>query len=114
MSDQCKNCTSKGDIKKCLDTECSKHEDWIFLFLGNETAKQHKLNAALVQMVKLLDTNNEDKKMLIEMLKEANNKFNILFNEVDCRIEHGAESGGHLEYVRSKLNEIKKLFCVIK
>lgn len=26
-----------------------------------------------------------------------------LHNEVDCRIEHGAESGGHLDYVRGKL-----------
>jgi len=29
-----------------------------------------------------------------------------LYSEVDCRIEHGAESGGHLEYVRTKLREI--------
>lgn len=28
-----------------------------------------------------------------------------LHNEVDCRIEHGAESGGHLEYVRGKLGK---------
>ena len=28
---------------------------------------------------------------------------NDLLNEVDCRIEHGAESGGHLEYVRTRL-----------
>jgi hypothetical protein len=26
-----------------------------------------------------------------------------LLAEVDCRIEHGAESGGHLEYVRTYL-----------
>lgn len=26
-----------------------------------------------------------------------------LLNEVDCRIEHGAESNGHLEYVRERL-----------
>jgi hypothetical protein len=26
--------------------------------------------------------------------------------EVNCRIEHGAESGGHLEYVQSKLEAI--------
>lgn len=26
-----------------------------------------------------------------------------LHNEVDCRIEHGADSGGHLEYVRDRL-----------
>lgn len=30
-------------------------------------------------------------------------KLNI---EIDCRIEHGANSGGHLEYVRTKLNEL--------
>lgn len=29
-----------------------------------------------------------------------------LRNEVDCRIEHGAESGGHLDYVRGKLDAI--------
>lgn len=29
-----------------------------------------------------------------------------LYNEVDCRIEHGAESGGHLEYVRNQLLKI--------
>ena len=26
--------------------------------------------------------------------------------EVDCRIEHGAESQGHLEYVRGRLDDI--------
>ena len=29
-----------------------------------------------------------------------------LYSEVDCRIEHGAESNGHLEYVRSTLGKI--------
>ena len=29
-----------------------------------------------------------------------------LRNEVNCRIEHGAESGGHLEYVQLKLDDI--------
>jgi hypothetical protein len=29
-----------------------------------------------------------------------------LHYEVDCRIAHGADSGGHLEYVREKLNDI--------
>ena len=28
-----------------------------------------------------------------------------LWSEVDCRIEHGAESGGHLDYVRDKLRD---------
>jgi len=30
----------------------------------------------------------------------------ILRNEVNCRIEHGAKSGGHLEHVQGKLDEI--------
>jgi hypothetical protein len=29
-----------------------------------------------------------------------------LFIEIDCRIEHGANSNGHLEYVRDRLNEL--------
>lgn len=30
----------------------------------------------------------------------------LLRTEVDCRIEHGADSGGHLEYVRDRLDRI--------
>lgn len=33
-------------------------------------------------------------------------RIRSLHNEVDCRIEHGAESGGHLEYVRAQLGEM--------
>lgn len=29
-----------------------------------------------------------------------------LFNEIDCRIKHGAESHGHLEYVHKQLKSI--------
>lgn len=32
-----------------------------------------------------------------------------LYHEVDCRIAHGAESGGHLEYVRSRLGTLMQL-----
>ena len=31
-----------------------------------------------------------------------------LRNEVNCRIGHGAESGGHLDYVQAKLDEMLK------
>lgn len=34
--------------------------------------------------------------------------ISALINEVDCRISHGADSNGHLEYVLKKLKEIKK------
>lgn len=29
-----------------------------------------------------------------------------LFNEVDCRIQHGSNDNGHLNYVRSKLAKV--------
>ena len=28
MTDQCMNCQCKGDIKKCLATDCGHHENW--------------------------------------------------------------------------------------
>ena len=28
MSDQCRHCTLRGDIKKCKSTECFHHENW--------------------------------------------------------------------------------------
>ena len=49
----------------------------------------------------------------IELNAEIVREFNLirdavssLRNEVNCRIEHGAESGGHLEYVQRMLDEI--------
>lgn len=39
-------------------------------------------------------------------VEELQDGVRQLLNEVDCRIEHGAQSGGHLEYVRSKLKSI--------
>ncbi len=28
MTDQCKHCTVRGDLKKCLSTDCHHHENW--------------------------------------------------------------------------------------
>jgi hypothetical protein len=51
--------------------------------------------------------------LTVKLNAEIVNQFNLireavwsLRNEVDCRIEHGAESCGHLEYVKRKLDEI--------
>lgn len=32
---------------------------------------------------------------------EARQRTNLILTEIDCRIEHGAESNGHLEAIRS-------------
>ena len=39
-----------------------------------------------------------------EKLESILNEIEALRSEVDCRIGHGAESGGHLEFVRAKLD----------
>jgi hypothetical protein len=45
-----------------------------------------------------------------ESLREKYTQFRIaldaLYLEIDCRIEHGAESGGHLPYIRTRLKDI--------
>ena len=38
MSDQCMNCTVRGDLKVCLSTDCSQHESW----MTQEVMKQLK------------------------------------------------------------------------
>lgn len=39
-------------------------------------------------------------------LRKLEKKVRRLMNEVNCRIEHGAESGGHLEYVGKRLKDM--------
>jgi len=40
---------------------------------------------------------------------EKIDKVRELRSEIDCRVQHGAESIGHLEYVLKKLNEILEI-----
>lgn len=61
----------------------------------------------------------EEKRRLEEQLEAAHSsnrywrgkaarfeqEWHDLFNEVDCRVEHGANSGGHLEYVRDRMEQ---------
>lgn len=48
MTDQCKNCVVRGDIEKCLSTECFHHGNWI--------SAQHKArHEALLAQVRELD-----------------------------------------------------------
>lgn len=43
--------------------------------------------------------------------KSVRELINDLYNEVDCRVEHGAESSGHLEFVRKELLNILLVGC---
>jgi hypothetical protein len=33
MTDQCKHCTLRGNLRKCLEVTCPKHTDWIVAVL---------------------------------------------------------------------------------
>ncbi len=39
-------------------------------------------------------------------LAEAQRDIMNLYAEVDCRVQHGANSGGHLEYVHARLQKM--------
>jgi hypothetical protein len=46
-----------------------------------------------------------------ELLKERDEAWLLngrIFNEIDCRIEHGADSNGHLEAIRNLFKENKR------
>ena len=36
MTDQCGNCTLKGDLKACQEASCFHHENWYAIQLNNE------------------------------------------------------------------------------
>jgi hypothetical protein len=43
---------------------------------------------------------------MIKNLNEMRERVLALHNEIDCRVSHGAESGGHLEFVKAQLGKI--------
>ncbi len=47
---------------------------------------------------------NEMRRMMNER-DEARQRMNSILTEIDCRIEHGAESNGHLEVLRDMFKE---------
>ncbi len=42
MSDQCKYCSGRGDIKKCESADCDKHETWYAKYLKKELSEKDK------------------------------------------------------------------------
>ena len=58
MSDQCKHCTVRGDIKDCLSTECFQHENWYAV------KQQEHINELQAQNVKLQQANDEAQSLI--------------------------------------------------
>jgi hypothetical protein len=52
-------------------------------------------------------------KKITEATEAMATELKKLYLEIDCRIEHGADSSGHLEYVRYELERINEVVEVI-
>ena len=59
MSDQCKNCTVRGDLKACKSTPCFHHENWYAIQLESKieelTKENERLKAEIEDPWKRLD-----------------------------------------------------------
>lgn len=64
MHDECGHCTVKGDLVKCLETICSKRDDWIVktlidqLQLANINDRIKLLERQVAILVELVDKSN--------------------------------------------------------
>lgn len=64
MSDQCKFCLVRGDIDKCLQTDCSHHENWI--------SEQHRLR---------LDQCQANLELVMDVNKQLRNRIQTQYRE---------------------------------
>ena len=67
MSDQCKNCTLRGDIKACQAVECSHHESWYV------SAVKEQLEADKAQLQR---ENAELKRDVLDLMSDSCQKHN--------------------------------------
>jgi len=58
MTDQCKHCDLRGDINKCLSTECLQHENWYAIEQQKEIDNlRNALSGAEIRLRKAEDRN---------------------------------------------------------
>ena len=73
MSDQCKNCTLRGDLTQCMLTDCTQHDSWMVKQLERQLEEVQKENTQLKEMrehLKWKDETRKDKERLERQLKE--------------------------------------------
>ncbi len=99
------------NLEKVQDLEWRKAEAEIALTMAktrqiNAEARRFEHESLVAGMAEQLSTAKRQVKLLIKEGDCLRDEIVDFRNEIDCRIEHGAESGGHLDYVKSRLNEI--------
>jgi hypothetical protein len=55
MTDQCKGCTLRGDIKECEAVECSNHDNWYVVELKKQIAIIKDENNVLLSVIRHQD-----------------------------------------------------------
>ena len=70
MSDQCKHCTVRGNIEKCLETNCSQHESWMVLHIAAQlTTATAKIAEQSVRIEELEADKAEALEIISDLLK---------------------------------------------
>ena len=59
MTDQCKHCILRGNLKECLQQDCSKHEDWVNTELLNIIEENNRVLAIVDKIVYACDSDVE-------------------------------------------------------
>jgi len=78
MSDQCMNCTVRGDLKECLSTDCSQHESW----MTQEVMKQLKASQDECEELKKMQDHLKWKDETRKQLKVSREEIDQLKAEV--------------------------------
>jgi hypothetical protein len=89
---------------------CRRHWTHLAPHIKDRATAKHLIAAVEIAEKLLLENNKLETELRELRLQKPNNDplkdVRFLRNEVDCRIQHGAEGPGHLEYVRSSLDQI--------
>ena len=64
-----------------------------------------KLRRRLLAEENAYDIMRLENELLLKERDDARLRLGRIFNEIDCRIEHGADSNGHLEAIRNLFKE---------
>jgi hypothetical protein len=73
MTDQCKNCTYRGDIKACQAAECHKHDDWYSV----------KLNERIAELESMLESRTKEVDNWISKYDKSVTKQRAVITELE-------------------------------
>ena len=104
MSGECDICGQRGCVEKnhCLFVGDSDHGDTVPPTTDEILMRVTQHRDSLYAEVCRLETRLNE---LIRQRDEARQEMCDIISEIDCRIEHGADSNGHLEGIRDLFKE---------